>query len=784
MRLTPGVASFCLLLAMLATRAPLATIARAALRLSPTVPDQLGVNIHFTDPQPGEMKMLAGAGFKFVRMDLDWARTERERGVYDFAPYERLLDELDRHGIRALLILDYANPLYDDNRSPDTDEGRAAFAKWAAAAVTKFKGRGVLWEMYNEPNITPFWRPKPNVENYIKLALETGKAIRAAAPAEAYVGPATSGIDLPFLEACFKAGLLEYWDAVSVHPYRQVDPESAEEDYRSLRLLIARHAPQGKTIPILSGEWGYSAVWAGVDEDRQAKLLARQWLFNLSQGVALSIWYDWRNDGNDPKEPEHHFGTVRHEHHRDRDPAFDAKPAYLAARTLMTELRGYRFNKRLALDDPRDYALLFTKDDAVCLVAWTRARTPKRVKLPASAGTFRVISHVGVRLGPAQADRDGLDVTLTDAPQYVAPLERNDLLRLAAAWERAPLEVIAPRDGGQVRVALACSNPLEDDLFINTFGAPVSQSGRLPAGNTETASVWFDAGRFTGTQRRKVIWRFGDVGLLAQETTIIVPNGITLTLLPRCGRYLPIRLENPSGDPFSGRITVQFGGGGAIGADDELKLAKGQRETTLLRFAPPGPEYRVTVEITEDSQPARAAPLVFNGGFIPFVLDAGKFALRAEGDEHVASTQSLAHVDAPPGLPAPGATALKIDYRFHAGWKYVCLSPDPQPILARQSLAHLGMWVHGDGSGNILRLRFVDNTNQTFQPDGPKLDFTGWRYVTFPLDGTKAGHWGGARDGVVHHPIRLETLLLIDSADRQATQGTVYVSTPTIVYRE
>src|SRR6188474_3526443 len=109
MRLAPAVGLLCVVLA---------PCARAELRLSLPIPDNVGVNIHFTDPQPGEMKMLAEAGFKFVRMDLDWARTEPRRGVYDFAPYERLLDELDRHGIRALLILDYANPLYDDNRSP------------------------------------------------------------------------------------------------------------------------------------------------------------------------------------------------------------------------------------------------------------------------------------------------------------------------------------------------------------------------------------------------------------------------------------------------------------------------------------------------------------------------------------------------------------------------------------------------------------------------------------------------------------------------------------------
>ncbi len=752
------------------------------LRIPPTVPANLGVNIHFTDPKSGEMKMLADAGFKFVRMDLDWARTEKERGVYDFAPYERLLDELDRHGIRAMLILDYANPLYDDNRSPDTDEGRAAFAKLAAAAATKFKGRGVLWEMYNEPNIAPFWRPKPNVNDYIKLALETGKAIRAAAPDEIYIGPATSGVDLPFLEACFKAGLLEYWDAVSVHPYRQVDPETVEEDYRNLRLLLARHAPKDKKIPILSGEWGYSAAWVGVDEERQAKLLARQWLINMSQDVALSIWYDWHDDGPEEKEPEHHFGTVRHEHHKDRDPAYDPKPAYVAARTLATELRGYAFNKRLWLGDPDDYMLLFAKGDEVCAVAWTRARAPKRVKLPAGAGTFRAISHLGGRLEPLTAGKDGLDVVLTDAPLYLAPAEPNDLLRLAAAWQRAPLETPAPRDPREVRVALACDNPLNADVRVNTFGGHATQSGTLPAGGSNTMSVWLRTHRFAGAQRSVVAWKFGDVGLLAQATTVVVPNGVALTILPRCGRYLLVRLENPSGEPFDGSIAVGYSGG-AMGAQDPLRLADGQREATLLRFAPPGPAYHVTVTVTDD-QPGPHAPVVFTGGFRPLALDEASLELRAEGDAKVASDQSFATGPPPDGLPAPGGTAVKIDYRFDAGWKYVRLSPKPNPLLLEGTPTHLGVWVKGDGSGNILRARFVDDTGQTFQPDGPKLDFTGWRYVTFPLDGAKAGHWGGAKDGVVRYPIKLETILLIDNADRQKTRGTVYVSCPTVVYRE
>ena len=205
----------------------------------PVVPECLGVNIHFTDPQRGEMEMLAAAGFKWVRMDFSWAGTERKAGEYDFSAYDRLVAALEKHKLRAVFILDYGNPLYaaPGDKQPFTSragtaEFRDAFAKWAVAAVSHFKGRGTLWEMWNEPNHEGFWKPKPNAAEYAALAKATGAALRKAGllgeKGEAFIGPATSTIDLPFLEECFKAGLLSDWDAVSVHPYRQQAPETVE----------------------------------------------------------------------------------------------------------------------------------------------------------------------------------------------------------------------------------------------------------------------------------------------------------------------------------------------------------------------------------------------------------------------------------------------------------------------------------------------------------------------------------------------------------------------------
>lgn len=386
------------------------------------VPAGFGVNIHFTDARPGEMKMLAASGVKWIRMDFAWSGTEREKGQYDFRAYERLLKSLDEYGIKALFILDYSNRHYDQGLSPYTDEGRQAFARWAAAAAKHFQGRGILWEMYNEPNIG-FWKPKPNAEDYIKLAIEVGKAIRKEAPGEIYIGPATSQIDMKFLEACFQAGLLEYWDGVSVHPYRQSPPETVLPEYQKLAELISKYAPAGKKIPIISGEWGYSAVWRNYDEARQGKYLPRQWLTNLAAGVPISIWYDWHDDGPDPKEAEHHFGMVAYPYHEGRDPVYDPKPAFQAAQALSTVLAGYRFVERLPLKTEKSescHALKFEKDGKTALAVWCQEdgqTAAVQINLP--RGRYRVVDYLGKEQGIKEVTSAPADLEIGDTPLYL-----------------------------------------------------------------------------------------------------------------------------------------------------------------------------------------------------------------------------------------------------------------------------------------------------------------------------------------------------------------------------
>jgi hypothetical protein len=339
----------------------LCSVAAAADLPSPIVPDGLGVNIHFTGEPARDLDMIQAGGWKFIRMDFVWSSVEKQKGAYDFAAYDVLTDALAKRGIRALYILDYSNPLYESDQSVRTEEGRQAFARYAATAAKRYKGRGILWELWNEPNIG-FWKPQPSVNDYMALAKAVFPAIRKADPGSTCVAPATSSIPIEFLEECFNQGLLELIDGVTVHPYRQRPPETVAEDYAQLRQLIARYSPKRPDIPILSGEWGYSSVWKDFNVTRQGQYLPRQFLINLSQGVPLSIWYDWHDDGPDPKEAEHHFGTVTLD--------YKPKPAYRAVQRLVRALSGKRFIKRLD-SAPEDYLLLFSDGDRETIAAWT-----------------------------------------------------------------------------------------------------------------------------------------------------------------------------------------------------------------------------------------------------------------------------------------------------------------------------------------------------------------------------------------------------------------------------
>lgn len=390
-----------------------------------------GVNIHFVKGHENDLDMIAAAGFKLIRMDFVWETIEKSKGIYDWTDYDQLTENLKRRGLRPIYILDYSNPLYEETvefihqdsgikgqgtSAPEHAESRDAFVRWSTAAAEHFQGSDIIWEIWNEPNVRHFWKPEPDVQKYNALALATAKSIKETIPDATIIGPATSQIPFSFFKSFLSSGIIEFIDGVSVHPYRDYSksPETAIDDYRKLRLLIDRYATtEKKRLPIISSEWGYASATEGISLEKQAEYIVRMQLSNLLYGIPLSIWYDWKNDGDDPDNFEHNCGTVTS--------GLNPKPAYHAIFTLNKQLEGYTLSRRISQENGNDFLLLF-KDERgnsrIC--AWTTDK-PHPVLLKEHLFNRESIIAVDGYGKPIRAvfKRNDLILELKGLPQYL-----------------------------------------------------------------------------------------------------------------------------------------------------------------------------------------------------------------------------------------------------------------------------------------------------------------------------------------------------------------------------
>ncbi len=394
---------------------------------APAIANSPGVSIHFVRGNTKDLDMMAAAGIRIVRTDFQWSAIEYAKGVYDWSAYDELVSNLSSRGMRPYFILDYSNVLYDTVHivtqngvpysyidSPNDTQSVAAFAAWAKAAAVRYQSKNVIWEIWNEPNIS-FWKPTPNVTDYITLAKATCTAIHGAAPGAAVVAGATSGMDWTFLQSLLGSGILDCVDGISVHPYRGATPDSVSGDYQYLAYLINQSAPGNRkgAIPVVESEWGYATVTGGLSQADQASYLVRIQLTNLVNNVPVSIWYDWKNDGTDPTNYNQNFGMVGND--------LTPKPAYQALKTMTTQLAGYRFVQRVPTADSYVSILLFVNPAGKYkAVVWTSAARPAITLLNGvSANAVVPIADINGTTNNVKLNLSGIQLTPTSAPQYL-----------------------------------------------------------------------------------------------------------------------------------------------------------------------------------------------------------------------------------------------------------------------------------------------------------------------------------------------------------------------------
>jgi hypothetical protein len=146
-------------------------------------------------------------------------------------------------------------------------------------------------------------------------------------------------------------------------------------------------------------------------------------------GIPVSIWYDWHDDGTNQTDPEHHFGIVQNAYNSENNPVYKPKEAYFTAKTLNSVLLKYHFVKRIATDDPNDYVLLFNDVDSLRLAAWTTSAQTHQIALPSDDSSFEFIPQNGSPVSEISTKNGSISMTLNDSVQYIIVKNNNKLLK-------------------------------------------------------------------------------------------------------------------------------------------------------------------------------------------------------------------------------------------------------------------------------------------------------------------------------------------------------------------
>lgn len=329
---------------------------------------RLGVNIHLLQDDHA-LDFAHAAGFAFVRMDMLWADVERG-GRYRFFPYDRLLRALEARGMGVLWILDYGHPDHGGG-APRTFQDVAAFGRFAEATAAHFKGRDVRYEIWNEPNTSQFWKPSPNASEYAALLRAAVTAIRKADPSAKVSSGGLSRFDTAFLKDAVYPSLAASLTAIAVHPYPKTGPETIAPELGILREWV--ELSLGEHIEIWDTEWGYSAANAPVEAPsngqtkegrrRQASFAVRELLTVWAARLPLAVWYDLRDDGTNPANPEHNYGLL--------DSSGNEKPAMQAIQTLMRAVSGRKYAGMIQETPAGIHAMQLEGSTDTVLVVWT-----------------------------------------------------------------------------------------------------------------------------------------------------------------------------------------------------------------------------------------------------------------------------------------------------------------------------------------------------------------------------------------------------------------------------
>ena len=309
--------------------------------------------------------------------------------------------------------------LADETAQIELERHLDAIVKAAVAAGHGLQKRRV-YETCWEPEIAA-----PSPEAVVKACEIAWKTIRRH-DADALVAAPTlcNAGSIAYLRRLLDAGLAQWMNAYSVHPYVQPCPEANGflENLRIVKRLLKDAC--GREIPMIATEGGFNLTNSPQDEHEKLGSQLRESLIMLGEGFLWSMpfyAYDFGADAGDQLEGD--YGLCY-------NPLYPARrwspgvvfprPVFagLAAFGALTE--GLRPSCTIEWlgETALGYAYTSKDDGRTVLALWDWSGRPFAVEIPVGVAEVEIADAMG-NVRKAKAPNGGLTLTLTDLPQYV-----------------------------------------------------------------------------------------------------------------------------------------------------------------------------------------------------------------------------------------------------------------------------------------------------------------------------------------------------------------------------
>jgi len=222
---------------------------------------------------------IKAMGAEWAREEFNWQTLNPRRGRYDLANADQAVATYRRNGVKVLGMIAYSSLWGSSHPEAGTD---AQFYKpnindwknYVGMLVRRYGSYVKDWEIWNEPNA--FWKPSPSPEEYREVLIAAYDTIKSIDPSARVGSGGTTYIDGDYISRFLSDGGWEHLDAISIHYYPGVGPESDPNNKlrdELSKLVYNIMIPRGGGKEIWITEMGWQSGTIG--QEAQGEVISR-----------------------------------------------------------------------------------------------------------------------------------------------------------------------------------------------------------------------------------------------------------------------------------------------------------------------------------------------------------------------------------------------------------------------------------------------------------------------------------------------------------------------------